>query len=89
MLHLNLQEAASEGRYIAQETNSSDQGPSVTVSVRGDPHSMTVYEVSKIEVPEFAALWTVSTPGSALNTTKRSISACGPPQHDCVRSQQD
>ena len=56
----NLQEAASEGRYIAQETNASDQGPSVTLSVRGDPHSMTVYEVSKIEVPEFAALWTVS-----------------------------
>ena len=61
-LHIAMQEVAKEGRYIAQETRASEQGPSVTVSVRGNPHTMTVYEVSRMEVPEFAALWTVSTP---------------------------
>lgn len=59
-LSLIVQESACEDCYIAQETSGSQQPRSVTVSVRGEPRQMTVYEVSKMEVPEFAALWTVS-----------------------------
>ncbi len=55
-----MQDIACEDQYIAQETTNSEQGPSVTVSVRGEPHNMTVYEVSRLSVAEFAALWTVS-----------------------------
>ena len=54
------QDVGCDSSYIAQETDKSEQGPSVTVSVSGQPHSMTVYEVSRIGVTEFAALWTVS-----------------------------
>lgn len=60
------QDIACDSLYIAQETDKSEQGPSVTVSLKGQPHSMTVYEVSRIDVPEFAALWTVSFPGAQV-----------------------
>lgn len=60
------QDIAFDSLYIAQETDKSEQGPSVTVSVSGQPHSMTVYEVSRIGVPEFAALWTVSFIGAQV-----------------------
>ena len=55
-----MQDIACEDQYIAQETTNSEQGPSVTVSVRGEPHNMTVYEISRLSVADFAALWTVS-----------------------------
>ncbi|DBA78429.1 TPA: hypothetical protein ACH3X2_007923 [Trebouxia sp. C0005] len=53
------EDIACEDQYIAQETTNSEQGPSVTVSVRGEPHNMTVYEISRLSVADFAALWTV------------------------------
>lgn len=59
-----MQDIACEDQYIAQETTVSEQGPSVTVSVRGEPHNMTVYEVSRLSAAEFAALWTVSSFGT-------------------------
>ena len=53
------QETACEDHYLAQETGSSGQPASIMVSVRGEPRSMTVFEVGRLEVTEFAALWTV------------------------------
>lgn len=54
------QEISCEDRYIAQETINTEHGTSVSVSIRGEPRNMTIYEIGKIEVPQFATLWTVS-----------------------------
>ena len=53
-----MQDGPYEKLYLAHETDASENGPSVTISVRGRRHSMTVQEISVIPVSEFAFLWT-------------------------------
>lgn len=53
------QDGPYEKLYIAHETDVSEHGRSVTISVRGRHHSMTVQEISIMPVSEFACLWTV------------------------------
>ena len=55
-----LQDGPYERLYIAHETDASENGPSVTISVRGGQHSMTVQEISVMPISQFAFLWTVS-----------------------------
>ena len=56
---LFLQDGPYERLYIAHETDASENGPSVTISVRGGRQKMTVQEMSVMPVAEFALLWTV------------------------------
>lgn len=77
-----LQDGPYEKLYIAHETDVSENGPSVTISVRGRHHSMTVQEISIMPVSEFAFLWTVhsiSPPIATLHTwlySDFSLPAC-------------
>ena len=57
---LFLQDGPYERLYIAHETDASENGPSVTISVRGGRQKMTVQEMSVMPVAEFALLWMVS-----------------------------
>lgn len=52
------QDGPYEKLYIAHETDASENGPSVTISVQGGRHQMTVQEISLMPVAEFASLWT-------------------------------
>ena len=54
-----MQDGPYEKLYIAHETDASENGPSVTISVEGGRHQMTVQEISLMPVAEFASLWTV------------------------------
>ncbi len=45
--------------YISQEIKDSEQGPSLVSSVCGQANRITVHEIAKMGVPEFASLWTV------------------------------
>ena len=54
-----LQDGPYEKLYIAHETDASEHGPSVTISVQGGRRQMTVQEISLMPVAEFASLWTV------------------------------
>ena len=54
-----MQDGPYEKLYLAHETDVSETGPSVTISVHGRHHSMTVQEISVMPVSEFAFLWTV------------------------------
>ncbi len=45
--------------YISQEIKDSEQGPVLVSSVRGQANSITVHEIAKMGVPEFASLWAV------------------------------
>lgn len=45
--------------YISQEIKDSGQGPLLVSSVRGQANRITVHEIAKMGVPEFASLWTV------------------------------
>ncbi len=51
--------AKSVRRYISQEIKDSEQGPLLVLSVRGQANSITVHEIAKMGVPEFASLWKV------------------------------
>lgn len=44
--------------YISQEIKDSGQGPLLVSSVRGQANRITVHEIAKMGVPEFASLWT-------------------------------
>ena len=56
-----LQDGPYEKLYLAHETDASECGPYVTLSLHGRNHSMTVQEISAMPVAEFAFLWTVHT----------------------------
>lgn len=55
-----MQDGLYERLYIVHETDALESGPSVTISVNGKPHSMTVQEISQMPLKQFAFLWTVS-----------------------------
>lgn len=61
-----MQEGLYERLYIVHETDALESGPSITISVDGAPHSMTVQEISQMPLKQFAFLWTV-----------RSVPHCG------------
>ncbi|KAA6422014.1 MAG: hypothetical protein FRX49_08032 [Trebouxia sp. A1-2] len=77
-LHLNLgqrthqamlEDASTKSvrHYISQEIKDSEQGPLLVSSVRGQAN-ITVHEIAKMGVPEFASLWTdyIQSIGSCL-----------------------
>lgn len=70
-----MQDGPYEKLYLAHETDVSENGPSVTISVHGRHHSMTVQEISVMPVSEFAFLWTVC-PISPLITALVIQPAC-------------
>ncbi|KAL3139121.1 hypothetical protein ABBQ32_005913 [Trebouxia sp. C0010 RCD-2024] len=51
-------EGPYEKLYLAHETDASENGHYVTLSLHGRNHSMTVQEISVMPVAEFAYLWT-------------------------------
>jgi hypothetical protein len=51
--------AKSVRHYISQEIKDSEHGPLLVSSVRGQANSITVHEIAKMGVPEFASLWKV------------------------------
>lgn len=60
-LHIDtfVQDGLYERLYIVHETDARESGPSITISVNGESHSMTVQEISQMPLKQFAFLWTV------------------------------